>query len=58
MSKAGLKFVIAGIIVIVFTCFYDLIAGKGIIVLGPKSYTMLVIGTLLIIIGAVFFRKK
>jgi len=58
MSKTGLYSIIVGALVIILALFSDLIVGKGTIILGPKSYTLIVLGILFILGGAVFFKNK
>lgn len=58
MSIKKLVLVISGIFVVVFSYFFDLIVGREEIILGPKSYTAIAVGVLLIIIGLALPRKK
>ncbi len=50
--------VVLGSVVIVVTYLSDLLRGGREISLGPRSYTVITLGILLIIIGIVFFGKK
>ncbi len=46
-----------GIAIIVFTSLSDIMMGKGETVFGPKSYSALAAGIILVVVG-VAFRKK
>ncbi len=50
--------IVLGGVVIVVTYLSDLLRGGREISLGPRSYTVITFGILLIIIGIVFFEKK
>lgn len=58
MAKKGLKLLLPGIVIILVAYFFDLITGKGEIILGPKSYTALVMGTVMVLVGLLRLRKK
>lgn len=50
--------IVLGSVIIAFTFLSDLLRGGREISLGPRSYTIITLGILLIIVGIVFFEKK
>ncbi len=50
--------VVLGSVVVVVTYSLDLLRGGSEISLGPRSYTVITFGILLIIVGIVFCGKK
>ncbi|MBA7654555.1 hypothetical protein ES703_62435 [subsurface metagenome] len=58
MLKRGLNLLIVGVVIVILTYFYDLIVGKGEIILGPKSYSAMGLGAILIITGLVLMKRK
>jgi len=58
MAKKGLSLLLLGIVIILVACFFDLMVGKGEIILGPKSYAAIVIGAVIAIAGLLRLRKK
>ncbi len=48
---------VAGVLMGLFVYFYDLLAGKGEIILGPKSWTALGLAGVLAVIGIVCWKK-
>ncbi len=57
-KNLGLLLLIWGIVIIIATCLFDLIARKGEIILGPKSYTAITIGAVIIIAGILSLVKN
>ncbi len=47
-----------GIAIIVLTSLSDIIMGKGQIIFGPKSYSALAAGIILVVVGMTFRKKK
>lgn len=60
MKMAPVKWilVVSGGMIAGLTYFADFIKGRAELNLGPKSYTVITVGILLVIIGFVFFSKK
>ncbi len=48
---------VVGLLGIGFTVLYDKIVGKEEIIFGPKSYTALVLGAVMVILGLVLWKK-
>ena len=48
---------VVGLLGIGFTVLYDKIVGKEEIIFGPKSYTALVLGAVMVIFGLVLWKK-
>ena len=48
---------VVGLLGIGFTVSYDKIVGKEEIIFGPKSYTALVLGAVMVILGLVYWKK-
>ena len=46
-----------GILMGLFVYFWDIIAGKGEIVLGARSWTALFISGIIVVLGAIFWKK-
>lgn len=49
---------VIGLLGIVFVSVYDKIVGKPEVIFGPRSYAVLAVGAVLVIIGLVFWKKK
>ncbi len=47
----------AGVLMGLLVYFYDLIMGKGEIILGPKSWTALVLAGVLVVAGIATWKK-
>ncbi len=58
MKIARWILIIFGSIVVAATYLLDLLKGGREILLGPRSYTVITFGILLVIIGIVFFSKE
>ena len=50
--------IITGSIIVICTYGLDFIKGAEEITLGPKVYTLITFGLLLVLIGIIFFNKK
>ena len=49
---AGNKFLsLVGLGVILFACFYDKIKGAELTILGPKSFAVIIIGVVIVLVG-------
>ena len=48
---------VVGLLGIAFTVSYDKIVGKEEIIFGPKSYTVLILGAVMVILGLICWKK-
>ncbi|MCX5692814.1 MAG: hypothetical protein NTX47_03915 [Candidatus Omnitrophica bacterium] len=58
MKTEGLIFIILGVVGAIFVSTYDIILGKAMNYIGPKSIIAFFVCALLIIRGAISFLKK
>nr|MBU1327929.1 hypothetical protein [Candidatus Omnitrophota bacterium] len=58
MKTKSLILIMLGVVGIVFTSTFDIIAGKAENYIGPKSIIAIIICGLLIILGIIFLLKK